>query len=81
MTKGYQLDHLLTITQTLKAFFDNVFLEHGGLPHVIPLSLSCAEQVEGVILSHFYSLSFLVRGAHEILVTAQSPISPFHFWI
>ena len=23
----------------LKPFFDNVFLEHGGLPHVLPLAV------------------------------------------
>ena len=45
--------------------FDNVLLEHGGLPHVLPFAVHldfCAEQLEGVILSQFYSLSFLVRG-------------------
>merc|ERR1719223_2274907 len=48
-----------------KSVFDNVLLEHGGLPHVLPLDVHLiflSEQVEGVILSHFYSLSFLVRG-------------------
>ena len=43
----------------------NVLLEHGGLPHVLPLVVHLIflpEQVEGDILSHFYSLSFLVRG-------------------
>ena len=30
--------------------------------HVMYLHLFCAEQVEGVILSHCYSLGFLVRG-------------------
>ena len=48
-----------------ESFFDNVLLEHGGLPHVLPLAVHLIflpEQVEGVILSHFYSLSFLVRG-------------------
>ena len=52
-------------TQTFKNVFDNVLLEHGGLPHVLPLAVHLIflpEQVEGVILSHFYSLSFLVRG-------------------
>ena len=45
--------------------FDKVLLEHGGLPHVLPLAVHLIflpEQVEGVILSHFYSLSFFVRG-------------------
>ena len=55
-----------------KSVFDNVLLEHGGLPHVLPLAVHLIflpEQVEGVILSHFYSLSFLVRDlAHKILV-------------
>ena len=43
----------------------NVLLEHGGLPHVVSLAVHLIflpEQVEGLILSHFYSLSFLVRG-------------------
>ena len=47
------------------SWFDNVLLEHGGLPHVLPLAVHLIfspEQVEGVILKHFYSLSFLVRG-------------------
>ena len=48
----------LRMTGLIKHNFDNVFLEHGGLPHV----LSCDEQVEGVIVSHSYSLSFTVRG-------------------
>ena len=51
------------------------------------LSTFCAEQVEGVILSHFYFLSFLVIGllpkrrgwAHESLETAQSQNSSFPF--
>ena len=52
----------LTITKTLKTFFDNVLLEHVGLIRVVPLAVSfCAEQVEGVILSHFYSLGFIIR--------------------
>ena len=45
-------------------WFDDVLLEHGGLPHVLPLAVHlffCAEQVEGVILSHFYSLGFIIR--------------------
>ena len=47
----------LTITQRLlKHFFDNVLLEHVGLICVLPLAIHldiCAEQVEGVTLSHF----------------------------
>ena len=50
----------------LKHFIDNVLLEHGGLPHAfllaVHLDFLCVEQDEGVILSHFYYLSFLVRG-------------------
>ena len=34
MTHGYQLDHLLSL-RLIKPFFDNVLLEHGGLPHVL----------------------------------------------
>ena len=64
MTQGYELDHSLS-QGLLKHFFDNVLLEHVGLVCVLTLAVHlffCAEQVEGVILSHFYSLSFLVRG-------------------
>ena len=43
----------------LNPFFDNILLELGGLPHVLPLAvildLFCAEQVEG-----FNSKSLLV---------------------
>ena len=43
----------------LKHFFDNCLHEHVGLIHVLPpavhLFFFCAEQVEGVILSHFYT--------------------------
>ena len=60
MNQGYQVDHLLSL-RLLKTFCDNVLLEHGGLPHVLPLAVHL-EQVEGVILSNFYLLSFLVRG-------------------
>ena len=37
--------------------FDDALLEHGGLPHVLPLAVNLilAEQVEGTILSKFYS--------------------------
>ena len=49
MTQGDQLDHLLLL-RLLKSFFENVLLEHGGLPHVLPLAVHlyfCAEQEEG----------------------------------
>ena len=61
---GLYLDHLIPL-RPFKSGFDNVPLEHGGLPHVLPLAVHLIflpEQVEGVIQSHFYSLSFLVRG-------------------
>ena len=38
MTQGYQLDHLLSL-RVLKPFCDNVVLEYGGLPHVLPLNV------------------------------------------
>ena len=45
---------------------DNVLLEHGGLPHVLPLAghldFVCARWVAGVILRLFYSWQFCVRG-------------------
>ena len=63
MAQGYQLYHLLSL-RLLKPSCDNVLLEHGLLPHLLPIAVHldfCAEQVEGVILSNFYTLSFLVR--------------------
>ena len=63
-TWGFYLNHLIPL-RPFKSVFDNVLLEHGGLPHVLPLAVHLIflpEQVEEVILSHFYSLSFLVRG-------------------
>ena len=62
MTQGYQLDQLLS-QRLLKHFFDNVLLEHFGLICVLPLAVHlffCAEQVEGVILNHFYSLDLII---------------------
>ena len=41
--------------------FDDVLLEHGELPHVLPLAVHLlAGQVEGTILRCSYSLSFVV---------------------
>ena len=61
MTQNYHLDHLLSL-RLLKSFFDNVLLEHVGLPHVLPFVVYLdAEQVEGVNMSHFYFLSFFIR--------------------
>ena len=34
MTPGYQLDHSLSL-RLLKPFFDDVLIEHGGVPHVV----------------------------------------------
>ena len=65
-TWGFYLNHLIPL-RPFKSVFDNVLLEHGGLPHVLPLAVHLIflpEQVEGVILSHFYSLSFLVFQRH-----------------
>ena len=49
----------------LKHFFDNVLLEHVGLIRLLPLAVQlfffCSEQVEGVILSNFYSLGFILK--------------------
>ena len=59
MTQGYQPDHSVS-QRLLKHFFENVFLDHVGLIHVLPVFF-CAEQVEGVILSPFYSLGFITR--------------------
>ena len=62
MTQCYQLDHSLS-QRLLKNFFDNVLIEHVGLirvlPHAVHLDLF-AEQEEGVILSHSYSLGFII---------------------
>ena len=62
MTEGYHLGHSIS-QRLLKYFFDNVLFEHVGLIHVLPLAVHlffCAEQVEGVVLSHFYSLGFII---------------------
>ena len=67
MTQGYQLDHSNSISQRLlKHFFDNVLLEHVGLICVLPLAVrlffcAYAEQVEGVILRHFYFLGLVIQ--------------------
>ena len=63
MTQSYHLNHSLS-QRLLKYIFDNVFLEHVGHIHVSLLLSTCffwAEQVEGVILSTFYSLGFIIR--------------------
>ena len=57
-TWDFYLNHLNHV-------LDNVLLEHDGLAHFLPLAVHLIflpKQVEGVILSLFYSLSFLVRG-------------------
>ena len=38
MIQGYQLDHSQSL-RLLKTFVDNVLLEHGGLPNVLPLAV------------------------------------------
>ena len=38
MACGDQLDYLLAF-RLLKPYFDNVILEHAGLPHVLPLAV------------------------------------------
>ena len=56
------LDAGILIMVFVTSKFDDVLLEHGGLPHVLPLTVHLfffAEQVERVILSHFYSLGFI----------------------
>ena len=44
--------------------FDDVLLEHGGLPHVLPLAVQMefflGRQVQGTILRCSYSLSFVM---------------------
>ena len=66
MTQGYQLYHSLS-DSLLKHLFDNVLPEHGGLPHILPLAYNLdffelSVEVEGLIQSQFYSLSFFIRG-------------------
>ena len=64
MDCGYQLDHSLS-QRLLKHLLDNVLLEHVRLICVLPLAVHLFfEQVEGVILSHFYSLGFIIRDLH-----------------
>ena len=60
MTQDYQMDHSLSL-RLLKPFFDNVLLEHGELPHVLPLAVHLVLKVGGGVV------------AHKILETAQSP--------
>ena len=58
-TWGFYLNHLIPL-RPIKSVFNNVLLEHGRLPHVLPLAVHLIllpEQVEVVILSHYYSLS------------------------
>ena len=38
MTQGYQLDQSLPL-RLFKSVFDNVLLEHGGHPTVLPLAV------------------------------------------
>ena len=48
-TWGFYLNHLIPL-RPFKSVFDNVLLEHGGLPHVLPLAVHLIflpEQVEG----------------------------------
>ena len=37
-TWGFSLNHLIPL-RPFKSVFDNVLLEHGGLPHVLPLAV------------------------------------------
>ena len=49
-----------------QGYFDNVHLNHAGLPHVpllyVHLEIFCGKQVRGVILRLFYSRHFVVSG-------------------
>ena len=38
MTQGYQLDHQLSL-RLLEPFFDNLLLEHGGLPGILSFAV------------------------------------------
>ena len=37
-TWGFYLNHLIPL-RPIKSVFDNVLVEHGGLPHVLPLAV------------------------------------------
>ena len=37
-TWGFSLNHLISL-RPIKSVFDNILLEHGGLPHVLPLAV------------------------------------------
>ena len=63
-SRGHQLLDYFTITPTLK-IFDNVHLEHGGLPHVFPLA------VQGTTPRPFYSLGWVVRGSSVGLASCR----------
>ena len=39
MTQGYQLEQSLPLNRLFKSVSDNILLEHGGLPHVLPLAV------------------------------------------
>ena len=59
-TWGFYLNHLIPL-RPFKSVFDNVLLEHGGLPHVLPLAVHLIflpEQVEGVILKSLLLFQF-----------------------
>ena len=63
-----ELNLSILIMSFVTCKFDDVLLEHCGLPHVLPLAVHlffCAEQVEGVILSHIYSLGFIIKHLHH----------------
>ena len=63
--------------------FDDILLEYGGLPHVLPLAVHlffCAEQVETSFM--LKSCCWMGWGGwvdHQIFETAQSPNSSFPF--
>ena len=57
------LDSPQNVISIVAVSIDNVLIEHGE--HVLPLAVHLdffAKQVEGVILSHCYPLSFFIRG-------------------
>merc|ERR1711950_119890 len=65
-TCGFYLNHLIPLKH-IKSVFDNVLLEHGGLPHVLPLAVHL-----------FFSLEH-VEGGHEVVHHVQVEHYQRHF--
>ena len=95
-TWGFSLNHLIPLG-TFKSVFDNVLLEHGGLPHVLPLAVHLIFTWTGreghpksLLLFEFScwrppSCLKVVGGvgwvAHKSLVSAPVPLQLIGIWV